>query len=79
MLSKQFNWGTLMSISSFATHKILALNEGKNKGITVEFSPDMPAIELLDRINDIRNALLAGMEADKKKEEAPSQENQAPN
>jgi hypothetical protein len=68
-----------MALSSFNTHKILVLNEEKTRGIWVEFSPDMQTQELLDRIDEVRNALLAGLEAEKKKkEEAPKEEPQAP-
>lgn len=78
LLSKYFTKRGIMSLSTFTTHKILALNEEKTKGIWVEFSPEMQSKELLDRINDVRNALILGIEADKKKQEAPKEEPQAP-
>lgn len=68
-----------MALSTFTTHKILALNEEKTRGIWVEYSPEMKTQELLDRIDQVRNALLAGIEAEKNKiEEAPKEEPQAP-
>jgi hypothetical protein len=68
-----------MSLSSYATHKILVLNADKSRGIWVEFPPDMQTEELLKNIDEIRDALIAGIEADKKKkEEAPKEEPQAP-
>jgi len=62
-----------MALSSFVTHKILALNEEKTRGISIEFAPDMKIQELFDRIEEVRKALIAGLEAEKeKKEEFPS-------
>jgi len=68
-----------MALSSFGTHKILALNEEKTRGISIEFAPDMKIQELFDRIEEVRKALIAGLEAEKEKtEEAPKEEPQAP-
>lgn len=68
-----------MALATYVAHKILVLNEEKTRGISVEYSPEMQLQELFDRIEEVRNALIAGLEAEKKKkEEAPKEEPQAP-
>ena len=57
-----------MPIYSAQKAQLIAINEDKTRGVSVDFPPDMKVGELLGKVNEIRDQLLTIMEEEIKKE-----------
>lgn len=56
-----------MPIYSAQNIKIIALNEDKTRGVSLEFPPDMKTGELLDKVNEIKDQVEKALEEQLKK------------
>ena len=70
MLSKRFTFfGGNMPIFSITNLKLAIMNADKTRGISIEYPNDMGLGELLDRTNELREAVLTSIENEKKNKE----------
>jgi len=58
-----------MPIFTINNSKLAVMNEEKTRGLSVEFPRDMGLGELLDRIEELKAAVIKSMEEERKKEE----------
>ena len=63
-----------MPIFAINNSKLAVMNEEKTRGVSVEYPRDMGLGELLDRINELKDAVLLSIENEKKAQEAPKEE-----
>jgi hypothetical protein len=58
-----------MPIFSITNLKLAIMNADKTRGISIEYPNDMGLGELLDRTNELREAVLTSIENEKKNKE----------
>jgi len=63
-----------MPIFTISNSKLAIMNDDKTRGMSVEYPRDMGLNELLDRVNELKEAVLVSIENEKKAQEEKKEE-----